>query len=136
MATGATIPALARAYAGLVVVELALKEALKHGHRVQNLRHDVPEMLQRLGKLHPNCRAALNQHRSDLANKLSALHAQEVTNTPGFVRHTAYPDLRYLRHSQDWKTSASTDRELDTLRACVDRIRHFLRNNVRLPEPI
>ncbi len=123
---------LARAYCALILIELALKDEIG----LPNLGHDVPSMLQILGRSHHNCRAALNQQRSDLNNKLSLLRVQTVSNSPGFVRAGAFPDLRYLRHTQDWATDASTDAEIDSLRACVDKIRYFLRHNVGLNQPI
>lgn len=126
------MPSLIRAYCGLVLLELALKERLG----TPNLGHDLPSMLQRLAQENKPQAAALNQQRSDLTNKLSVLHAARVDNSSGRVRAAAYPDLRYLRHTSDWTADASTDREIEGLRICVDRLRTYLKTNVGFNQPI
>lgn len=116
----------------MVVVELALKDHLG----VANLGHDLPEMLRRLGNNNGGLRAALNQHRSDLTNKLAALHASKIDGTAGRVSAQSYPNIRYLRHISDWPMNASTDSDIEALRVCIDRIRAFLKSNARLPNPL
>jgi len=125
---------LVRTYCALILIELALKDEIGS----LNLRHDIPSMLQQLGSnpRNRNCRAALNKYRSELANQLSLLRTQTVNNSSGFVRSNAFPDLRYVRHTQDWSADASTDAEIEALRVCVDKIRHYLKSNVRLSLPI
>jgi hypothetical protein len=134
VAVDQNIHVLVRVYCALVLIELALKDEIGSS----NLGHDIPSMLQRLGKNPHNrhCRAALNKHRAELANKLSSLRTQTVSNLSGFVSPKVFPGLRYLRHISDWPTDASTDVEIEDLRICVDKIRHFLKNNVRLSLPI
>lgn len=125
-------PPLLRAYCGLVLVELALKEVLA----ISNLKHDLPAMLQRLGQQNRPQAAALAKHRSALVNNLGALHTTRIDNSPGRVRPQAYPDLRYIRHADDWNADSSTEDEIHALRVCVDRLRAFLKTNVHFSQPI
>jgi hypothetical protein len=131
-ATAAGLPALIRVYSGLVLLELALKEHLS----IPNLGHDVPEMLRRLAQQKKPQAAALNQQRSDLTNKLSALFTTRIDDSIGRVRPDKYPDLRYLRHIEDFSANASSEKELQDLRVSVDRLRSFLKTNVGLKQPI
>lgn len=132
VAANTTSPALIRAYCGMVVVELALKDHLG----IANLGHDLPEMLRRLGNNNGGLRAALNQHRCDLTNKLAALHSSKIDGSVGRVSAQSYPNIRYLRHTSDWPINASTDSDIEALRVCIDRIRAFLKSNARLANPI
>lgn len=132
VASNDQLPSLLRAYCGLVLVELALKERLA----IPNLGHDLPDMLQRLGQLNRPQAAALTKYRSALTNKLTALHTTRNDNSYGRVRAKAYPDLRYIRHVDDWNIDASTDDEVKALRLCVDQLRSFLKTNVGFRQPI
>ena len=132
VAIDATMPILARVYCSLVLIELALKDRLAH----PNLGHDIPAMLQRLAQNNSPHRAALNQYRSELTNKLGVLHTTRVDNSHGRVRSSTYPDLRYLRHRDDWTVDSSTNAELDALRMCVDKTRAFLKTNLGFSQPI
>lgn len=132
VAAGAREPVLLRAYCGLVLIELALKEKLA----ASSLQHDIPMMLQKLAQTLPGQRAALNQHRSELTNRLTTLHTTRGDGSHGRVRASMFPDLRYLRHETDWTSDASRDAELDALRICVDRLRAFLKTNVGFRHPI
>jgi hypothetical protein len=132
VASDANSPVLVRTYCALVLMELALKEHLG----VPNLSHNLPDMLRRLATNHRPARAAINQQRSDLMNKLSVLYAQGVDNSIGMVRAASYPDLRYVRHVEDWGNSACTNDQLNALRVCVDRIRYFLKSNLGVSSPL
>jgi hypothetical protein len=122
----ATAPSLVRAYCGLMVIELAVKDLLNcHG-----LKHDLQRMLQLLGRDHEPAkqnRAALNSLTSQLSNLLSALPCQSISNTVTAVRPAAFPDLRYVRHEDDWRSNFCLDNDLETLRRHIDQLRHFLR---------
>lgn len=131
-ATANTLPTLIRTYSGLVLLELALKESLG----IANLGHDIPLMLQRLATKNRPQAAALNQQRSDITNKLIAIRTTRKDNSIAYVRSAAYPDLRYIRHSSDWKSDASTDKEIEDLRICIDRLRTFLKTNMGFAQPI
>lgn len=131
-AAASNLPSLIRAYCGLVLLELAIKERLgppNHGH-------DLPVMLLRLAQQNRPQSAALNQQRSDLTNKLSLLYATRIDDSAGPVRASAYPDLRYLRHVTDWNANASNDQQIEDLRICVDRLRSYLKTNVGFSQPI
>jgi len=132
VASNDQLPPLLRAYCGLVLVELALKERLA----VPNLGHDLPAMLQRLGQQNRPQAAALIKYRSALSDKLAALHTTRIDNSRGRVRSQAYPDLRYIRHVDDWNADASSDDEIKALRVCVDQLRAFLKTNVGFSQPI
>ena len=131
-AAASNLPSLIRAYCGLVLLELAIKERLGP----PNQGHDLPVMLLRLAQQNKPQSAALNQQRSDLTNKLSILYATRLDESAGRVRASAYPDLRYLRHVSDWPSEASTDQQIENLRICVDRLRSYLKSNVGFRPPI
>lgn len=126
-----SISSLIRAYCGLVLIELAIKDVL-HCH---GLKHDLQRMLQRLGQDHPPAktnRAALTAQTSQLSNLLSALPCQSVANLATKVRPSAFPDLRYVRHEQDWATNSCSDMDLEKLRRHIDGLRFFLRKKCLL----
>ena len=126
-------PSLVRSYSGLVVIELALKETLNcHG-----LKHDVQRMLQLLGLNHQPARsnrAALNSLTSKLSNLLSAIPCQSISNTAATVRPSAYPDIRYIRHYEDWPDRNCLDSDVEILRRAVDQLRYFLRKKCSILE--
>jgi hypothetical protein len=128
---GAGGSSLVRAYCGLMVIELCIKDVLScHG-----LKHDIQRMLQRLGQEHPPAtrnRGALNSLASRLSNVLSALPCQSLANSASMVRPTVFPDMRYIRHNSDWSAPTCSDAELDTLRRLVDELRHFLRKQCQI----
>lgn len=126
------VPTLLRAYCGMVVLELALKDRLG----LVNIGHDIPEMLHRLSSGNPSLRAALNVLRSDLTNKLAKLYATKIDGTTVRVSPQSYPNVRYLRHTSDWPNDASTDDEIEELRICVDQVRAFLKSKAGFPNPI
>jgi hypothetical protein len=132
VASNDQLPPLLRAYCGLVLIELALKERLA----LPNLGHDLPRMLQRLGLQNRPQAAALAKYRSSLCDKLTALHSSRNDNSIGRVRSLAYPDIRYIRHVDDWNADASNDDEVKALRLCVDQLRSFLKTNVGFAQPI
>lgn len=119
------MPPFIRAYCGLMVIELAVKDVLNcHG-----LKHDVQRMLQRLAQNHPHAKKAkpaLNSLNSKLSNMLSSLPCQTVANGIGTVRPSVFPDLRYVRHETDWPTNSCSEKDLENLRRHVDQLRHFL----------
>lgn len=126
------LPALLRAYCGMVVLELALKDHLG----IANIGHDIPEMLHRLSPANPGLRPALNVLRCELTNKLAKLYATKIDGTTGRVSPQSYPNIRYLRHTSDWSNDASTEDEIEALRICVDQIRAFLKSKAGFLNPI
>jgi len=128
----ANCPPLLKTYCGLMLVELALKDQLGP----TSLRHNIPDMLQRLGRIERSSRAALNHYRAMLSNNLTILRVQTALGAAGYARAAVFPDIRYIRHHSDWNHDASSDAEINDLRICVDRLRHFLRSNIGLPQPV
>jgi len=120
--------ALPRVYCGLVLIELALKDNLN----VPGLKHDLPIMLRKVSLANRSHKAAINQHICELTNRLAVLHVSAVDGSPSRARATAYPDIRYVRHTSDWTEQFSTDKEIEDLRICVGKIRAFLKTNLAI----
>lgn len=126
MATDAHV--LLRAYCGLVLMELALKDHLA----LTGLKHDVPAMLHRLANNATQHRPTLNQFRAELAVNLAKLHTQNNNGTNGRVNAQVFPGIRYLRHSDDWNNNCSTEQDLSNLRGCVTKILYYLRDRAHV----
>jgi hypothetical protein len=107
--------ALLSLYCSLVDLELALKDHFqptgwRGGHR-------VIDWIDELGE------AAL---AVQLMDRLGRLQCTARNGTQAFVHGNLYPDLRYLRHSNDWQ-GASTDVQLDDALRLVGDVRIALR---------
>ena len=111
---------LCAVYCSLVVLELAIKDyfyaqvnpgSWKTGHRIIDwLTSDLNESS--LG--------------SQLDNKLAALRCTDKNGNEASVNPNLYPDLRYLRHKQDF-LGTSTDSELREVMDIIQYIQDHLR---------
>lgn len=126
-ATTSTLPPLVRAYAMLVTLELSLKEALpKRGLNCPR-NHDVPEMLRRLSTtLSGAQKANLKSLSVALRSTISYLWCDDVSGNPSRVAASAYPNIRYLRHVQDWPASASSEADVTALVTLSSQIAHAI----------
>lgn len=87
-------------YLQLVVLELALKDAVPTNH---TLGHDVFTMLRNW----PSISSPVNVAAQALESALARLICHRVTKQVRIVanvRADKFPDLRYVRHSQDFTT--------------------------------
>lgn len=111
---------LCAVYCSLVVLELAIKDhfyaqvnpgSWKTGHRIIDwLTSDLNESS--LG--------------NQLDNKLAALHCTDRNGDQAMVSPNRYPDLRYLRHEQDFpgtSTDAGLRDVMDIIQDIQDRLR-------------
>jgi len=101
-----------RLYCSLVALELCLKDATPTHIR---LRHQVGNMIRESWPKESAIQAALLAFE----HTLGALVCTGPRGTPLHVRSDAYPDLRYLRHSEDFQgnhaSSSSQASVQDTL---------------------
>jgi len=102
-------------YCSLVDLELALKNHFwgggwRRGHR-------VIEWVAELGE------AALSVH---MENCIAALQCTALTGAAAAVAGNSYPDLRYLRHADDF-AGTSTDQQLQAALQAVDDVKNALR---------
>ena len=110
---------LCAVYCSLVVLELAIKDYLhqkdnqwKNGHRIIDwLTHDLQESS--LGV--------------QLQDELAKLYCTDKNGNGTMIDANKYPDLRYLRHEQDFP-GTSTDDGLKDVMYIINDIKNSLRN--------
>lgn len=126
-ATTGSLPLLVRAYAMLVTLELSLKEVLPARGLNCPRNHDVPEMLRRLsGTLPGPHKANLRSLALSLRSTISYLWCEDGSGNPCHVPAAGYPNMRYLRHVQDWPASASSDADVSALVTLSSQIAHAI----------
>lgn len=126
-ATTSALPLLVRAYATLVTLELSLKDELPARGLKCPRNHDVPEMLKRLsGTLPGPHKANLRSLAVSLRSTISYLWCEDLSGNPGRVPAAVYPNIRYLRHVQDWPMSASSDADVTALVTLSSKIAHAI----------
>lgn len=129
-ATTSTFPLLLRAYAMLVTLELSLKEILPARSLNCPRNHDVPEMLRRLSTTLPGAhKANLKSLSVALRSAISYLWCEDVSGNPSHVPASVYPNIRYLRHVQDWPASASSEADVTALVTLSSQIAHAIRRS-------
>lgn len=111
----------------MVCLELFLKDHLAATGARPTPDHDVPSLLQELGRRKPSHTGVLNSLSAQLMTALSALWCETRSGAPGKVRPKSYPDMRYLRHDTDWPSKCSADAELLKLDAAVSKIEHSIK---------
>jgi hypothetical protein len=101
------------AYTLLVTLELFLKEYLPQKGLVCPHGHDVPEMLKALGRSlsGPN-RSAINGIAVTLSGRLGDLWCEGINGGPLRVQSGKYPNIRYIRHLNDWTEHYSNDADI------------------------
>lgn len=119
-------PPLLKAYAAMVCLELFLKDHLAATGAKPASDHNVPSLLQELGRRKPSYTGVLNSLSAQLIAALSALWCETKSGAPGKVRSQSYPDMRYLRHDADWPGNCSADAELLKLVVAVSKIEHSI----------
>lgn len=126
-AARSTLPPLVRAYAMLVTLELSLKEVLPGRGLVCPRNHDVPEMLRRLSTTLPGAQKAnLKSLSVALRSTISYLWCDDVSGNPSHVAASVYPNIRYLRHVEDWPASASAEADVTALVTLSSQIAHAI----------
>jgi hypothetical protein len=126
-AATSTLPPLVRAYATLVTLELRLKEVLPELGFNCPRNHDVPEMLRLLSTTLPGAQKAnLKSLSLALRSTISYLWCEDVSGNPRHVAASVYPNMRYLRHVQDWPASASSEADLTALVTLSSQIAHAI----------
>lgn len=118
----AGLPPLVVSYCSLVVAELALKEHLGLINTAAHCGHDLPNLLDRLRPSTGGARKSLAAMKTQFRHKLARLRCQTRSGTPGFVLEQNYPDLRYIRHTEDWPGDSSSDEEVRQLKTMTDRL--------------
>ena len=126
-APGEPCPPLLGAYLSLVAIEIFLKDHLLiHVARVP-ATHDVPKMLKTLstyvGVKHSGLFTSV---ATQLSTKLANLYCQGKDGNPSPVPSGSYPYLRYVRHSDDWDSSASTNEQLTEVLVISNQIIHAI----------
>ncbi|WP_324037224.1 hypothetical protein [Aeromonas caviae] len=119
---------IAKAYCGMVSIELVLKDAT-------NLRdHDIPGGLNAFAlkfatnEAHKSgCKAKINSLSTQLGNALKNIYVQGIDSKPRQAPQNCYPYIRYTRHANDgWPEPYSTDTELKILSDVVQATRVYL----------
>lgn len=109
-------------YSTLVVLELGLKEHLGvHGN---GAGHDLGVMLKKAISPSDSKYWIATARLAQLRTCLGSLKCNRKDGTANLVRHQAYPDLRYVRHGQDWPNDSSTDLQLAQARQAANRLLH------------
>lgn len=110
---------LLEVYAKLVVVELALKD-----HSVEWCRgHDIPGMLTTLA----SAVDGINSLSMQLTTALNRQPCTDKGGTASTVSASRYPDLRYLRHEDDFGAGMAKDSDLLQLVQVIDDVIEQLR---------
>lgn len=106
LGTGHGQPTIARLYAVLVAMELALKDAARAVSGNWTSGHDVPTMMSKFD-------AALG---TTLGNALSQLRCTDQNGNCASVLSKTYPHIRYLRHETDFPPppDSSSDGDVET----------------------
>jgi len=127
LAPNAPCPPLLSAYVSLVAIEIFLKDHLRqYSHKVP-ATHDVPKMLKTLSKS-VNCKysGAFSSMATQLETRLANLWCAAKDGSPCAVPSNSYPYMRYIRHSSDWNSSASTDSDLNKIVIVSSQIIHTI----------
>jgi hypothetical protein len=114
------LPPLARLYAALVTLELALKDDHQMSSGNWTAGHDVPTMM-------GNFDASL---ATTLGNALGSLRCTDKHGNDSPIASALYPHMRYLRHESDFPPPPIASSETDiaaTLAVAMDCI-NVLRN--------
>lgn len=120
-------PPLLSLYAALVLLELFLKEYLPSQNLARPSDHDVPRMLKTLATaVHSADRGVLNSLAVSLGNSLATVWCDGKSGGAQTVPQHSYPYLRYLRHSNDFPVSHSSDADLNTVLAFALQTIHTL----------
>lgn len=123
---------LPHVYLSCILLELALKQYLGLVKHTGNGGHNLPRLLQQLSIRHPRQKIVCDALMISLGNCLSSLYCQGKSGQPQRVPASSYPHLRYIRHTSDWQTEASTDDEIRNLKGIVDRIVNHLSKSVNI----
>jgi hypothetical protein len=118
------------AYCSCVLLELSLKQHLNLTITANNIGHDLPQLIQRLGLTHVRQRPTCSALQVQLADCLRRLCVQGKNGSPSRVPPNSYPHLRYLRHVTDWNSETSSDSDVKTLVALLNRIISFVQSSV------
>lgn len=120
---GAPCPALLGAYISLVAIELFLKDHLLQYVNKVPATHDVPKMLKTLAT-HVDVKhsGAFTSMATQLATRLANLWCAAKDGSPSAVPSANYPYMRYVRHSNDWGSSASNDSHLNDVLVISNQI--------------
>ena len=109
----------------LVTLELSLKELLPARGLNCPRNHDVPEMLRRLSTTLPGAhKANLKSLSVALRSTISYLWCDDISGNPSHVPASVYPNIRYLRHIQDWEVSSSSEADVTALVTLSSQIAH------------
>lgn len=124
---GGPCPPLLGAYVSLVAIEIFLKDHLLQYVSKVPATHDVPKMLKTLST-HVNVKysGAFSSMATQLSTRLANLWCAAKDGSPCAVPSASYPYMRYVRHSSDWTSSASTDSDLNEILIVSSQIIHTI----------
>jgi hypothetical protein len=124
---GDPFPPLVGTYITLVAIEIFLKDhLLKYVPKVP-ATHDVPKMLKTLSTyLGPRYSGAITSMAAQLSTRLANIYCQGKDGGSTKVPSSSYPYIRYVRHSDDWDSCASSDDEINSIFVISSQIIHTL----------
>jgi len=123
------IELLATAYCSCVLLELSLKQHLGMISVGNSVGHNLPFLVHRLG-LNMKYQRDCNALQAQLAALLANLYSQGTDGNPRRIPSNSYAHLRYLRHSSDWATHASSDGDISMLYGLLRRIIHLIKGSI------
>lgn len=120
-------PPLLGAYVSLVAIELFLKDHLSQHIEKVPATHDIPKLLKTLSTYVDNrYSGAFASMAAQLSTRLANIWCQDKHGNPAPVPCSNYPYIRYVRHCDDWKVSASNDEDLNGILAMSRQIIHAI----------
>lgn len=125
----AGIHPLATAYAGCVLLELSLKQYLAANAVPANDSHDLPTLIQCVGRRNARYLALCNALQRQLSDTLRSLYSQGKDGLPCPVPSRSYPYIRYIRHASDWPSPCNSDAEIRILNSLIARLRHLFKTH-------
>jgi len=113
---------LLSAYGQLAALELALKDYFNVQKNQWQGGHDVPQLL---ADLLDSGTISLS---TQLRTKISSIPCTDNKGNHSQIRPDKYPDLRYVRHKNDFFTHGVSDKELEGLVLLIKQIISAVRN--------
>jgi hypothetical protein len=123
------LPVLLRTYCSLVALELGLKDFLGLLESPDNAGHDLPDLLNQVKQRERRTCASINSIQTQLRHQLTAIRCQGRTGVPQSIPAQSYPNIRYMRHSDDWPADHSTDQQLHAVLGTVRKLISSLAHN-------
>ena len=117
-----SLPVLLRTYCCLVALELGLKDFLGLSESPGNAGHDLPDLLNQVKQRNRRACASINSIQTQLRNQLTSIRCQGRAGSPQSMPAQSYPHIRYMRHTTDWQSDYSTDRQLHAVLSTVRKL--------------